>query len=255
MISEFLKKPHLLMPKKHIILMSHMRANTTLLGHIFGSHPDMSGYYEHHIGYYSWKSLIRQKIKFSYENPYEPVTKFYFDKILHNERPVSEKVWDMNNVSLLFMLRKPERTIKSIIKLYQRIEPNHKLVSTKFAAEYYINRLCEISTIAKSYSEKKKVFYLDSEVIVENTEKSLEEISNWFSLNPKLCSEYKLFELSGKVRHGDSSENIKNGYVNKNKTSYEDIEIEKELLEMCLIAYERNREIILNISHRNIVLD
>jgi len=39
-----------------------MRANTSLFGHILGSSPEINGYYEMHISYYSWKSLIRQKL-------------------------------------------------------------------------------------------------------------------------------------------------------------------------------------------------
>jgi len=34
-----------------------------LLSHIFGSNPEVEGYYELHMGYYSWKSLLRQKLR------------------------------------------------------------------------------------------------------------------------------------------------------------------------------------------------
>lgn len=248
MILEALKKPSLILPKKHIILLSHMRANTTLLGHIFGSHPDVSGYYEHHIGYYSWKSLVREKIKFSTENPKEPTTKYYFDKILHNEHVVSDGVWKKEDVSLFFMLRKPERTIKSIVKLYKRVNPEHNFSSIDFATNYYIERLDKIASIAEEYSQEKDVFYLDSERIINSTEDTLNRISNWFGLSPNLSSEYKLFELSGKRTYGDSSEYIKNRRVSKNNSNYDDVIIGDKALALAESSYDKAKKRILDVA-------
>jgi hypothetical protein len=38
-------------PYARIFLLSHMRAFTSLAGHILGSHPQINGYYEMHISY------------------------------------------------------------------------------------------------------------------------------------------------------------------------------------------------------------
>ena len=38
-------------PCARIFLLSHMRAYTSLAGHILGSHPQINGYYEMHLGY------------------------------------------------------------------------------------------------------------------------------------------------------------------------------------------------------------
>ena len=37
-------------PCARIFLLSHMRAYTSLAGHILGSHPQINGYYEMHSG-------------------------------------------------------------------------------------------------------------------------------------------------------------------------------------------------------------
>ncbi|MGR5246652.1 hypothetical protein [Vibrio alfacsensis] len=254
MLVEAIKKPALLLPKKHIILISHMRANTTLLGHIFGSHHNISGYYEHHIGYYSWKSLIRKKIKFSRENPAEPVTDYYFDKILHNEHHIKESIFQQDNVSLFFMLRRPDMAIKSIVKLYQRVNPSHDFARVDLATKYYIERLSEIENIAVKYAKMKDVYYLDSETIINNTDYTLNKISHWFNLKPTLNSEYKLFELSGKRKHGDSSENIKNGFVSKKPSNYENIIIEDELSLKAENAYLKTKKRILCLAKSQITL-
>jgi hypothetical protein len=43
-----------------IFLLSHMRAYTSLAGHILGSHPQINGYYEMHISYEDASALDRQ---------------------------------------------------------------------------------------------------------------------------------------------------------------------------------------------------
>jgi hypothetical protein len=47
-------------PYARIFLLSHMRAFTSLAGHILGSHPQINGYYEMHISYEDASALERQ---------------------------------------------------------------------------------------------------------------------------------------------------------------------------------------------------
>ena len=250
MFKEILKQPSILLPKQHIFLCSHMRANTTLLGHILGSHPDISGYYEHHIGYSSWKSLIRNKMKFSLENPAEPVTKYYFDKILHNEHYVTDDILQRQNVSLFFMLRKPELTIKSIINLYRSIDPQNAFSSSEFATDYYIDRVNKIAEIARKYAQNKPIYYLDAESLVEDTERTLQTISFWFALSPELDAKYRLFTLTGKKHYGDSSENIKTGSIKKAKTGYKDIKLDSAMLNKAEYAYGSARTCLLDLAEQ-----
>ncbi len=230
-----------------------MRANTTLLGHIFGSHDDISGYYEHHIGYYSWKSLLREKMKFFSENPREPVTSIYFDKVLHNGHYIDDKILNNDNVSVFFMLREPERTVKSIVSLYNRINPKDSFCDPNYAADYYINRLSQMLNIATKYSKKKDVYYLDSESLISNSKATLSNISSWFSIDPELKSEYKTFELSGKKKYGDSSENIKRGVISKKASNYDEIEIEEASIRKCIDAYNFTRDGLLRIAKSYVV--
>lgn len=230
-----------------------MRANTTLLGHVFGSHDDISGYYEHHIGYYSWKSLLRKKIKFFNENPSEPVTSIYFDKVLHNEHHIDSKVLKRNNFSVFFMLRQPEMTVKSIVSLYKKFDPKDELANPSYAAEYYINRLEEMLRIASKYSETKDVYYLDSEALISESELALSKMSDWFSIKPELKSEYKTFELSGKKKYGDSSENIKKGVISSSLSNYDQIYIEEESLKHCIDAYNVTREGLLHLAKSYVI--
>ena len=50
------------MPERYsrIFLLSHMRAFTSLAGHILGSHPQINGYFEMHISYDDGKEELIQ---------------------------------------------------------------------------------------------------------------------------------------------------------------------------------------------------
>lgn len=233
-----LLKPTLFFPKKHIFLISHMRANTSLFGHLLGSADEVSGYYEMHIGYYSWKSLIRQKLLYHSIHPSEPVTKYYFDKVLHSEHHISEEIINHKNFKYIFMLREPEMTIKSICKLYQKVDPNHEFVTVSGAAKYYIDRVNDIRSMFDAINNKNNCCYLDAECLITKTEESLVFLTEQMEFNKKLSSEYKQFELTGKKKFGDSSSNINSGrIVSSNEDKYKDIIIGEDLLEQCEKVY------------------
>ena len=68
-----LRHPSILRSYQPLLLISHMRANTSLMGHILGASPEIEGYYELHIGYHSWRSLLRQKLV--YFDQHTPATR------------------------------------------------------------------------------------------------------------------------------------------------------------------------------------
>jgi hypothetical protein len=67
-----------------IFLLSHMRAYTSLAGHILGSHPRINGYYEMHISYEDAAALDRQLAVFLEGDALKPGSRYLFDKLLHN---------------------------------------------------------------------------------------------------------------------------------------------------------------------------
>jgi hypothetical protein len=155
------KSVAIIVPKKHIFLLSHMRAYTSLFGHIMGSNPAICGYYEMHIGYYSWKSPIRQKLLYFQQESTKPGFSYMFDKILHNEHSVSLDVLNSSRAKSIFCLRQPKDVIPSILKLYARIDPTHEFNSEVFATHYYIKRLAVLEAIAESLEQD--FFYFDSD--------------------------------------------------------------------------------------------
>lgn len=241
-LKDAIQKVRLLAPKQHVLLISHMRANTSLVGHLIGSHEDISGYYEMHIGYYSWKSLINQKFLFHEQNRTEPVTDFYFDKVLHNEHFTSRDVLCRDNVKLLVALREPKATIKSIVKLYSAKNPEHPCASPKGAAQYYLDRVRYITDLILSLGNDQNYYYYDADDIIQHPKRVLGEMKEFLGIDRAFEATYRKFEKTGHRFAGDSSENIHAGVIVKKSPDTSVLDLDNELLMSCQDAYHLCRE-------------
>jgi len=247
MRAEALKTAAILLPKQHIFLLSHMRSYSSLFGHIMGSNPAICGYYEMHIGYYSWKSLIRQKLLYFENEAVKPGFSCMFDKVLHNEHSVSPKILNGRRIKTIFCLRRPQDTIPSILKLYQGIDPSHEFNSESFATDYYIQRLAALERIAAALEQD--FFYLDAEAIRDNTEECLGNLSEWLQLGTPLSPTYELQMNTGKERYGDTSERIRTGRIADDGTSeYTDFQHDAALLDNAIRAHNRLRKLLIEKS-------
>jgi hypothetical protein len=226
MISSTIKNPLILQQHQHIFLMSHMRANTSLFGHILGNNKQISGYYEMHIGYYSWKSLYRQKILYSKDHHIDAKTKYFFDKVLHSEHEVKPIILNRANVLTIFSLRKPDTTIPSILKLYEKVDKNHEFATLKGATDYYISRLNGLKKLAE---QTDRFIYIDADAIRTNTEQLLTFLTQKLALSEPLRPQYSTKELTGKGNTGDHSENLKAGAVKATTTDYSSFKLAEEV--------------------------
>ena len=189
-----------------------MRANTSVFGHIMGSHDEIQGYYEHHIGYYSWRSRIRQQLLHFKNHKPRGKQRYLFDKVLHNEHHVMHEVFNSRD-RVIFSIRCPESTIPSIVRLYTQNQPEHEFATIKGAEKYYVERLKGLIKLSKDFN--KQYFYFNADAVVDNTSQLLSELTNWCCLTSPLSEEYQLFSHSGKTSFGDSSGNIMSGKVIK----------------------------------------
>ncbi|MGW8309725.1 MAG: hypothetical protein ACWGNB_01560 [Thiogranum sp.] len=101
-----------------IFLLSHMRALTSLAGHILGSHPRINGYYEMHISYERPQALAAQMARFLEHDVLKSGSRYLFDKLLHNAYRLQLDHLAVDRVKVLLALREPEQSIKSIVNLF-----------------------------------------------------------------------------------------------------------------------------------------
>jgi len=240
-----------LLPKQHIFLLSHMRAYTSLFGHIMGSNPAICGYYEMHIGYHSWKSLIRQKLLFFSEEEMKPGFSSMFDKILHDDHEISSRILNCDRSSAIFCLRRPQETIPSILKLYSDTDPGHEFTRESYAIDYYVRRLASLDRIASSLEHG--YFYFDAESLKQDAENCLARLSDWLDLDTPLSPNYTLQKNTSRKRYGDTSGRLEAGHVVGESSVYDGIQYNLESMRAAQDAYETVRRRLVEQSDQHSV--
>ncbi|MBU6257230.1 MAG: hypothetical protein KGJ30_20065 [Burkholderiales bacterium] len=252
LLSALASNPSLVLRHRNIFLLSHMRANTSLLGHLLGSHPQIEGYYEMHIGYYSWKSLWRQKMLHFADHDAKPGARYMFDKVLHDGHAVAMPLLERRSSSTILMLREPTQSIRSLVVLYREHLPAQPEAEVEGAARYYIDRLKSLARVARDL--RSPYFYLDAELIVSDTAPTLAALGDWLQLSSPIPTEYGVFNRTGSGAAGDHSARLKSGKVAAHKRSYDEIEIPAALHDEALQAYAEHRATLIGRAQRSVQL-
>jgi len=223
-----------------------MRAFSSLIGHILGSHPEINGYYEMHISYQNNSDLSLQQKSYCQNESLKAGSHFLFDKLLHNAYDLDLQKLNLQQPKILIALRSPQKTIKSIVNLFRQKDEWHRYSEPAQAVNYYIQRLQKLSEF--SLQNSKQYYYFDAELIQTNTIEILTSLTHWLHLQSPISDQYQLFSQTGKSRAGDSSSTIKNGKILSSTTNYSNIEIPNELIERAEFAYLDFRKIMLENS-------
>jgi hypothetical protein len=233
------------MPERysHIFLLSHMRAFSSLAGHILGSHPEINGYFELHISYDDAAALDRQlDVLRQHETPKQG-SHYLFDKLLHDDYRLDPSRLDADSTRLLVCLRKPEQTIRSIVDLFEKKGTAEPYASPAAAARYYIDRLETLAGFCRSSSLP--YCYYDGELFQAAPEMLLARLTDWLALGSPLSQRYQRFSQTGKARKGDSSSAIYSGRIEQDCGDYSHIPVPDDILRRAREVYRRCREVII----------
>lgn len=213
---------------QNIFLVSHMRARSSVLSHILGSHPSIAGYYEQHISHKMWLSNLRVKAALLEEGLISPRTQYIFDKVLHCHLDPPPRMPGAR----VILLRRPENTLKSIIRMGELRRTRWK--DEKESLSYYCNRLRSISNLSQESAHK--FFLIRSEDIVENPSVVLQRLTSFLDLQTPLNAEYDIFEKTGEAVSGDPSDVIKSRTI-LTKSSSHDVVLSPMLLAEAEACY------------------
>lgn len=239
------RKIYALKPLKPILLLSHMRAYTSLISHILGSNPEINGYYEMHIGYYSWKSLIRQKLRYLKNHELKPSSRYIFDKVLHNSHHINSTLFKDNKAHTIITLREPAQTIPSIISLFNQTNKNNECATFIGAVEYYRERLNQLALYSTEL--KGSFIYFDAENIKHNTQELFSFIQDEIVLKHPLSAYYDIQKMTGVRNAGDLSKNIKEGKIITRKNDY-NLPLDSQVISELQVHYADIRKKIISNS-------
>lgn len=234
-------------PYTRIFLLSHMRAYTSLLGHILGSHPQINGYYEMHLNYASAADLAQQEQLYTRQDSLKPGSRYLFDKLLHNDYGLNLPALGQEDAIILLALRQPEPTIKSILNLFVKKDVNDLYANPAGATAYYIERLAKLVEFSQQHPQR--YHYFDAELIRTDTDNTLAKLAEWLRLDSPLSAHYQKFAKTGVAGAGDTSPVIQSGKVIRQESEYPDIVLDASLLQQATAAYEECRQQLIDNAH------
>jgi hypothetical protein len=229
---------------RFLFVVSHMRSFSTLLCHILGSHPEISGYGEAQLSYFSRLDLQRlaRKVQQITGNPV--LGRYVLDKILHNHREIAPAILDRPEIKVLFLLRNPEDTFRSILNMSHARGPKGKYSDPARVLDYYVTRLRQLEGYCTRLGGNAR--FVESEGLLCDTERVLVELSRWLELGEPLKADYRTFRLTGEAGYGDPSPTILAGTVVRNDEDrhrhYVPMPIPDALLQQGLAAHALCRE-------------
>ncbi len=218
-----------------------MRGYTSLLSHILGSHREICGYSETGQSYYGIYDLIMLRNKVCLANNNQLEGTFVLDKILHNGCLISDQIINRDDVYVIFMLRKPEETIKSIINMCNNADKTSHDIN-KYTEDYYLNRLEHLALCASRID--KKCIFIEAERVVEDTNTTLRFLEKQLKLKEKLKENYSTFSDTGKPCKGDTTSYIKTGKIIQQRNKFDKIIVPEQLLENACRAYNDCKEVL-----------
>jgi hypothetical protein len=223
-----------------IFLLSHMRAYTSLAGHILGSHPQINGYYEMHLGYEEPAALDRQLEAFLQDEVLKPGSRYLFDKLLHNDYALKPERLGLADIKILVALAEPEHTIRSIVNLFRQKPDPDLYASPVEAAKYYVERVRALAEFCRT--TEWPYTYFDAELLLSAPEKLLPRLTDWLELESPLSERYEVFSQTGRARRGDTSERVRSGQIDRARSDYSHVVIPQEMLGAAQAAYRECRE-------------
>jgi hypothetical protein len=241
-----LKAPRILLGgQRHLLLLSHMRSFTSLLSHILGNHPEISGASELYQSYHNRRDLLRMRYKAYWYSDHKTKVRYFFDKVLFNHFPISDHVLNLPDVKIVFMIRKPAPTIASLVRLaIASPGPNEFLERCRDPAhccDLYADRLRGLAEHCMAL--KGQGVYLDAEDLIDRTDHILGVLRDELELRQPLSEHYRSFPHTG-VSGGDTSEQIKSGSINRGESHRYHVVIPESPLARAEHAYEQVRTLM-----------
>ena len=213
--------------KSYIFVICHMRSLSSLLCHILGSHKQINGYSEIHQSYLYSLDLVKLKLKVCSTVNSNLSGKFVLDKIVRNSLEISATVLNHDEVYTIFLIRRPDETLKSMISLSSLVDINW-CTDLQKVFDYYNQRLKQIAVYATQL--KKSALFLESERLLDDTNNVLISIQNYLKLTNKLHQSYSTFKYTGLPLYGDPSKYIMAGQIIRIRNDYGKIDIPEPML-------------------------
>lgn len=200
-----------LYPDEYVFLLAHMRSYSSLLGHVLGESPEISGYAESQLKYRRRSDLLRLRLRVACSLGGWPRGRYLLDKQLHDHQQLPRRWQRLKAFRALVFVREPAATLASIRRLHGMVGQPAWYGDWDAVARYYCSRLATLASHGATLGARALVFR--AEEIVARRRPLLERIAEHLELARAPCGVYMPRRWTGDGRHGDPSAAIRAGRI------------------------------------------
>jgi hypothetical protein len=220
--------------RRYILMFSHMRSYSSLIGHILGSNPDISGYAELQRGYQSAADLLDLRYQVWKINGMQLRGKYVFDKILHGKFRVADEVLLRRDVVPIYALREPFASVRSIVAMGRRSNKETWQQDPHNAASHVVNRYSHLCDLAE---RRRAAAVIHTDSVVRQPVPTLQALTEYLHLSRPLTTSYRRFEKTGAGRWGDPMGPIAAGRLVANRPVHPEVELDGPQRRKLVDAY------------------
>ena len=212
--------------------MGHPRSGSSLLMHILESNNEIIGFGEYFIKYKESKSLLKSEFDIRRKScKLFKKCKYIVNQVNHHSVTPNLNVVISKTNKHIFLIRKPEDTLSSMILLSDRV---NQPMSQEAVTHIYIERLEYLMTMV-DYIDPSNWIFISYEGLLDNPKEDLTRLTNFLGLSSALKKDYQLKKFTQKW--GDPSKHITKGEIFK--TSSEKIKIDSDLINKATNVYNK----------------
>ncbi len=229
-------------PQKVILLLSHMRAGSTLCVNLLCTNPEIIGMGETGISYSSERDfrILRGKV-YSRRSRLLITERYILDNLNHNSNISNPDIFFNENIKCIFLLRDSESSLSSLLnENFLKMACSKQVEGKVWASQYYRNRLAKLTEYAKLINNKEKSLYLTYEQLISDTQTTLSSLKSFLDTQYSFSEKYTPLSskgLFGLGAVGDPvSKKITSGRIVKKASPK--ISLPKEISKECLESYQ-----------------
>lgn len=219
-----------------LLVNSHMRSYSSLLGHILAASGEVCGYTEMRRSYRAEADLLALTWQVRSSHGARLRGSVVLDKLLHASHTIDDVVLQKSNVRVLLSVRAPEPTLRSIVAMGIGIDPNHHWSVPQHATEHYVERLDSLVELAQRAD---RPIVLNADAVVDAPDAVLGPLQHAIGLTTPLQTDYETRSLTGTAEFGDTSTYIRSGSIVTDRDPHDQIQIDPALLEAAVDAHAR----------------
>ncbi|MDJ1178239.1 hypothetical protein PJF56_05130 [Roseofilum sp. BLCC_M91] len=155
---------------------------------------------------------------------------YILDKLLHNSKLLNEDLLLSKHIYKIFLIRNPQQTLPSILK----IKPHWSQEKT---VDHYISRLATLERYAEQINSKERSLLITHDQLLHQTEEVFRGLQSFLEVHRPFSEQYQVLSTTGKRGVGDSSDNIKQGRIIRDRSNPELLIKPFNNIQPCLESY------------------